>query len=471
MRHPAGSLPTRRSCAWAVLIVLGTAVSAMADTRLNVLLIVADDLRPELGCYGADEVRSPHIDRLATKGMVCRRAYVQYPVCNPSRASFLSGLRPDETGILSNDVPFRTQLPDIVALPQLFRQHGWFTAGIGKIFHRGQDAAGAPARFQDPKSWDHFSDATRDLRGVGRGGVGRNLTDGRLKWCEWRAADGGDDDQPDGANVAAALRVLEEHKDGPFFLALGIHKPHDPFVAPRAYFDLYPDGATKLADEPADRSPPVRHAIPNDRDFAAFTDRERREFKRAYHACVSYADAQVGRVLAALDRLELWDRTIVILIGDHGYHLGEHDWWNKVTVYELGVRSPLIAWVPGAKGMGRSTDALIEFVDLYPTLADYAGLEAPHRLSGTSLRPILEDPAHPGKPAAFSQVNRGGVVGRSVRTPRYRYTEWGPAGRDGVELYDHDHDAGEYHNRADQPETADLRASLADLLERGFTHR
>lgn len=471
MRHLAAIFPIRRPWRWALLFVLGTAASAMADTRLNVLLIVADDLRPELACYGADEVRSPHIDRLAKKGMLCRRAYVQYPVCNPSRASFLSGLRPDETGILSNDVPFRTRLPDIVALPELFRQHGWFTAGIGKIFHRGQDAAGEPARFQDPKSWDHFFDASRDPRGIGRGGVGRNLTDGRLKWCEWRAADGGDDDQPDGANVVAALRVLEEHKDGPFFLALGIHKPHDPFVAPRAYFDLDPEASTKLADEPADRSPRVRHAIPNDRDFVAFTDRERREFKRAYHACVSYADAQIGRVLAALDRLELWDRTIVILIGDHGYHLGEHDWWNKVTVYELGVRAPLIAWVPGAKGMGRATDALIEFVDLYPTLAEYAGLEPPHRLSGASLRPIFEDPAHPGKPAAYSQVNRGSVVGRSVRTPRHRYTEWGPAGSEGVELYDHDHDAGEYHNRADRPETADLRASLSDLLERGFKHR
>lgn len=455
----------------ASLFVLATTAAAAADTRPNVLFIVVDDLRPELGCYGADDVRSPHIDRLAKKGMLCRRAYAQYPVCNPSRSSFLSGLRPDETGIVSNDVPFRARLPDIVALPQLFRQHGWFTAGIGKIFHRGQDAAGEPARFQDPKSWDHFFDASRDPPAAGRGGVGRNLTDGRLKWCAWRAADGGDDDQPDGANVVAALRVLEEHKDGPFFLALGIHKPHDPFVAPRAYFDLAPDGATKLAAEPADRSPQVRHAIPNARDFAAFTDRERREFKRAYHACVSYADAQIGRVLAALDRLELWDRTIVILIGDHGYHLGEHDWWNKVTVYEHGVRAPLIAWVPGAKGMGRATDALIEFVDLYPTLADYAGLEPPHRLAGTSLRPVFADPAHPGKPAAYSQVNRGEIVGRSVRTSRHRYTEWGPGGAAGIELYDHEHDDGEYRNRADRPESADLRASLSDLLERGFTHR
>lgn len=451
---------------------LGTVAAVAAPAgKPNVILIVMDDLRPELGCYGVTEVRSPNIDRLAKRGMLCHNAYAQYPVCNPSRSSFLSGLRPEQTGIVSNDVPFRARMPELVSLPQLFRQNGWFTAGIGKIFHLGQDQNGMPVMFQDPKSWDHFFDSSHDQLSSDRTGEGRNLTNGRLKWCEWRAAEGGDNAQPDGVNVGEALRVLEERRDKPFFLALGIHKPHDPFIAPKEYFDLYPKRSTRLAVEPADRSPRVRYAIPNLTDFADFTDKERLEFKRAYHACVSFADAQIGRVMDALDRLKLWESTIVILIGDHGYHLGEHDWWNKVTVYELGARSPMIMWVPGENGMGRRTDSLIEFVDLYPTLADYAGLKPPHKLSGTSLRPVLTDASRTVKQAAYTQVNRGKVIGRSVRTDRWRYTEWGALGKDGIELYDHRSDVGEYHNLSGNPECSGVLSDLAKLLQQGFLSR
>jgi iduronate 2-sulfatase len=457
----------------ALVLTAGAAAAPAASTgtkALNVLFVVVDDLRPELGCYGVKEVVSPNFDRLAARGMLCRNAYAQYPVCNPSRASFLSGMRPDECGIVSNTVPFRTKLPDTVSLPQLFRQNGYFTAGIGKIFHLGQDRQGKQVLFQDPLSWDYFLDSLHDAPKSGRTGEGRNLTDGRLKWCEWRAANGDDDDQPDGLNTSAALRILEENHDKPFFIALGLHKPHDPFVAPKKYFDLYPEGSTKLADEPRDRSPQVRYAIPNSTDFETFTDKERREFKRAYHACVSFADAQFGRLLEAMDRLELWENTMVIVIGDHGYHLGEHGWWNKVTVYELGARSPMMVWMPGAKGMGKPTSAIIEFVDLYPTLIDYAGLKAPHKLSGTSLRPVFDDPEHPGKEAAFTQVNRGKNVGRSVRTKRWRYTEWGPDGKSGIELYDHQADPREYHNLVDQPKYSKPRKKLANYLAETFSN-
>lgn len=455
-------------CAMAAFLCFPFAAQAQPDKPMNVLFVVVDDLRLELGCYGVKDVVSPNFDRLASMGMLFQNAYAQYPVCNPSRASFLSGLRPDECGIVSNDVPFRKKLPDIVSLPQLFRQNGYFTAGIGKIFHLGQDRDAKPVLFQDPLSWDYFFDSLKDAPKIGRTGEGRNLTDGRLKWCEWRAANGDDDDQPDGINTRAALRVLEENHQKPFFIALGLHKPHDPFVAPKKYFDLYPEGSTRLAQEPADRSPQVRYAIPYSNDFDAFTDRERREFKRAYQACVSFADAQLGRLLETMDLLKLWENTMVIVIGDHGYHLGEHSWWNKVTVYELGARSPMMVWMPGAKGMGKPTNAIIEFIDLYPTLIDYAGLKPPHKLSGTSLRPVFEDPAHPGKDAAFTQVNRGQNVGRSVRTTRWRYTEWGPDGKAGIELYDHQSDDGEYHNLADQPEHAETRKLLAKRLAEGF---
>ena len=456
-----------------LLSIASAIAAASADAqreaaRPNVLLIVIDDLRTELGCYGVGEVHSPNIDRLARKGMLFHRAYAQYPVCNPSRASFLSGLRPDETGILSNDVPFRRLHPDMVALPQLFRENGYYTAGLGKIFHRSVDLPGQRVLFEDPQSWEYFYDGMKDATPLGKQGEGRNLTGGRLSWCQWLAAEGDDLDQADGLATAAAVRILEERKDQPFFIGFGIHKPHDPFVAPRKYFEHYPEGETRLAVEPEDRSPRTQLAIPNNRDFASFTDKERREFKRAYQACVSFADAQVGKVFDTMDRLHLWDNTIVILMGDHGYHLGEHDWWNKVTVFELCSRAPMMIWAPKAKGMGHETRAIIEFIDLYPTLIDYAGLEAPHTLSGKSIRPILDNPDLSGKPAAYTQVTRGDKMGRSVRTGRWRYTEWGPDGVLGIELYDHDNDQGEYYNLSDDPQHAALCGRLKNVLAEGF---
>jgi uncharacterized sulfatase len=446
----------------------GFADAPRRDGPPNVLFIVIDDLRTELGCYGVEAVSSPNIDRLARKGMLFHNAYVQYPVCNPSRASFLSGLRPEETGILSNQVPFRRRLPDLVALPQLFRQNGYYTAGLGKIFHLSIDSPGKRVLFEDPQSWDTFYDGKKDETPLGRQGEGRNLTGGKLGWCRWLAAEGDDLDQADGLATAVAIRILEERKDKPFFIGLGIHKPHDPFVAPKRYFEGYPEGETRLAVEPADRSPRVRLAIPNNTDFAGFTDKERREFKRAYQACVTFADAQVGKVFDTMDRLQLWENTIVMLMGDHGYHLGEHDWWNKVTVFELCARTPLMIWVPKAKGMGRETHAITEFIDLYPTLSDYAGLDAPHKLSGQSLRPVLDDPSRSGKPAAYTQVTRGEHMGRSVRTERWRYTEWGANGQLGIELYDHNNDSGEYYNLSGDPRYTAVCERLRHELAKGF---
>jgi len=451
-----------------MLLCLPLLAEAQAPKPMNVLFVVVDDLRPELGCYGVKEIVSPNIDRLAKKGVLFHNAYAQYPVCNPSRSSFLSGKRPDEIGIVSNTLPFRDVLPDLVSLPQLFRQNGYFTAGIGKIFHLAQPRNGKRVLFEDPLSWDYFHDSLDATTLLGRDGEGRNVTGGKVPWCSWKAAEGDDLDQPDGQNAAAAVRILEEHHDKPFFMGLGFHKPHDPFIAPKKYFDLYPADQTRLADEPADRSEQVRYAIPNRAIFAAFTDREGREFKRAYQACVSFTDAQLGKVFDTMDRLKLWDNTIVVLIGDHGYHLGDHEWWNKDTIYERGAGAPMMVWVPGAKGMGEPTKALTEFVDLYPTLADYAGLKAPHRLAGESLRPVLDNPKLKGKKAAYTQVNRGKMVGRSVRTERWRYTEWGAAGKDGIELYDHSKDSGEYYNLSGNPDQAAISKELSSLLKQGF---
>ncbi len=443
------------------------AIAAESKGKPNVLFIVADDLRCSLGCYGDPQVKSPNIDRLAAREMKFERAYCQYPVCNPSRSSFLTGWRPDTTGILENETPLRIRQPEVVTLPQLFREQGYFTASLGKIMHAGLDANGKRAFFQDAKSWD-------DCRGfnatpTGRLGEGRNFTGGKLKWASWLAADGTDEDQPDGQNAAEAIKLLEAHRDGPFFLAVGFHKPHDPFNAPKKYFDLYPPDKIQLAHDPEDRSAELPLAVPkgeNKTVFDHFTDQDRREFRRAYFAGISFTDAQIGKLLDTLDRLKLWDNTIVVVMGDHGYHLGEHGWWLKFTIFELCARTPLVVWAPGASGMGRSTAGIVEFVDIYPTLAELCGLTPPSKQDGASFRALLEDPSKPGKPAAFTQTTRGNLMGRSVRTDRWRYTEW-DEGRAGVELYDHTNDALEYHNLAAQPEHTALIGELQTILHRG----
>jgi iduronate 2-sulfatase len=453
----------------ASLFIGGHTVNAQDSEKTNVIMVVIDDLRTELGCYGVNAMHSPSIDRFAKKGMLFNHAYAQYPVCNPSRSSFLSGLRPDEVGIISNTVPLRRVQPNLVTLPQLFRENGYYTAGIGKIFHLSVDHADERALFVDPLSWDYFFDALDGTTKAGRQGEGRNLTNGKIPWATWKAAAGDDADQPDGINNLKVLKVLEDNHERPFFIGYGIHKPHDPFIAPQKYFEFYPKGSTQLAEEPEGRSKRIKMAIPNDRIFAAFTDQERREFKRAYQAGVSFADAQVGKLMDRLDQLELWDSTIVIIMGDHGYHLGEHDWWNKVTVFEDGARAPMLIWVPDALGMGKPTDSLMEFIDLYPTLVDYAGLAPPHKLSGASLRPVLEDPNASVKEAAYTQVTRGPkVMGRSVRTSRWRYTEWGE-GKHGVELYDHSKDSGEYYNLSANPEYAHVVSKMKQLLQGGLS--
>ncbi len=439
----------------------GSEVRVDPPRRPNVLFIVADDLRCSLGCYGASDVKSPHIDRLATRGLLFERAYVQYPVCNPSRTSMLTGLRPDTTGILDNRTPLRRTHPDIITLPQLFRQNDYFTASIGKIFHSGLSRDGKRALFVDPKSWvvqKSFKATKTGLRGEGR-----NLTAGKLRWCSWLSAEGVDEDQADGQNAAEAVRLIEEHRADPFFIAVGFHKPHDPFNAPKKYFDLYPLDEIQLVREPADRSPDLPLAIPNIWNFTSFTDRERREFKRAYYAGTSFTDAQVGKLLDTLDRLDLWKNTIVLFMGDHGYHLGEHRWWNKVTVFELCSRTPLIVWAPGFAGMGKRTRGIVEFVDLFPTLADLCGLTLSLNLEGVSFRPLIADPSRSGKNAAHTQVRRGERMGRSVRTDRWRYTEW-DEGRLGVELYGHPKDPVEYRNLAGRPEYADVEKRLKALL-------
>ena len=450
-------------------IIASLSVSALlAETKpLNVLFIAVDDLRPELKSYGTNEMLTPNIDRLATKGVKFNNAFCQYPVCNPSRASFMTGLRPDELGIVSNDIALRHKWPDIVTLPQLFRNNGYFTAGIGKLFHAGVEENNKKVFFRDDASFDHFYTARGIVPLIGKDGVGRRLGDGTVRWATWLAAEGGDEAQMDGLVAAEAVKVLEKHHDKPFFISVGFHKPHDPFVAPKEYFEHYPLEDIQLANDPEDRTPLLEYAIPDMYNFPSFTDKDRREFKRAYQACTTFTDTQIGKLFKVMDRLKLWDNTIVIMIGDHGYHLGEHGWWNKVTVFDLGARAPMMMWVPGEREMGQATNSVVELLDLYPTLIDYCELEAPHALSGASLRTVLEAPAKEILKPAYTQVSRGQLMGRSVRTDQWRYTEW-DFGREGIELYAHPQDKKEYHNLADKPDLKGIQQTLKALLESKF---
>ncbi len=372
------------------------AASANDLARPNVLFIVSDDLNNSLGCYGNPVVKSPNIDRLAARGMRFERAYCNYPVCNASRTSFLSGRRPETTGVLDNATPTRSHLKDAVFLPELFLQHGYRTIKVGKIFHTGDE-------FEDPRSWDTDIRETKQAKNPPAEQVLRRQGP---KGIVLRAKD---EDTWDGFVARRAVELMQEAATSgkPFFVAAGFRRPHTPYIAPEKYYALY------HPDELRPRSGPADHLakIP---DLALtyrigvnprFPEKRPGDTIAAYYAAISYMDAQVGLLLDALDRLGLTDRTIVIFTSDHGYHLGEHGGlWHKLSLFDECARIPLIVAVPGNKP-GTSL-RLVESVDLYPTLADLCGLPPPVDLEGTSFKPLLDDPTRPWKQAVFTVVSR-----------------------------------------------------------------
>jgi uncharacterized sulfatase len=463
----------------ASLTVLYLAVSATlcaadlprSSEKLNVLFILSDDFRDVGGAFTKARVKLPNLDRLATRGVRFQNAFVQYPVCNPSRCSFLTGLRSEQTGVTDNVTMLRSRLPDVVTLPQLFKGSGWHTESFGKIFHVGgakrepnREAGGKGAAWMDlPKSWH----AAVDFQPTSAGRQileGRNLTGGRFAWCHWGMAAGNDDDQPDGQTAQAVVKLIEQQGSHAWFIGCGFHKPHDPFIAPKKYFDLYPPAELRLWRDPAGMTPAPAMALPAGTlaEFRRFTDVERLEFLRAYCAAASYMDAQLGRVLDALDRGKLWDKTIVIFAGDNGYHTGERDWWNKDTLFDRSCRAPLIIAAPGGV-RGVTCRSLVEFVDLYPTIAEMCGITPPAGLAGKSIRPLLVDPAAKVNDAAFTLVTRGPKgFGQSVRTQRWRFTQWTGGAQ---ELYDHENDPEENCNvaRLHPDVVAELAAKLKTL--------
>ncbi len=500
--HPS-TLPYSRSqsasgrgwkVAVAVLLSLGVGattsahrVEAQAPKRLNVLMIAVDDLKPTLGCYDNSLAITPSIDRLAARGMVFNRAYCQQAVCSPSRNSLLTGRRPDTIKIYDLATHFRTTLPDVVTLPQHFKQQGYHSEGMGKIYHVGH------GNYDDVHSWS-IPSWPPNRRGplpkkpaVSECQARQPKPQPRRPTREERGPAYAAPDVPDNGlfdgkladHAVERLRMLKG-QEKPFFMAVGFQKPHLPFIAPKRYWDLYDPAKIRLSSTreiPAEApgfagngsgelrtydGTPLKGPVP---------DEMARTLIHGYYACVSYMDAQVGRILEELDRLGLRETTVVALWGDHGWHLGDHGLWAKHTNFEQATRAPLIVSAPGMRAAGKKTDALVEFVDLYPSLCELAGVPASDGLEGTSFKPLLDRPQQRWKTAAFSQYPRGipmqgSGMGHSIRTDRYRLTEWTVPGKgfSAVELYDYQADPEETANLAGRAEHAALVAELKRKL-------
>lgn len=488
---------------WLVAVVATlqtfTPIASAADQKMNVLLVVSDDLANRLGCYGDKVAKTPNIDALAARGVRFDRAYCQFPLCNPSRASFLTGLRPDTTRVYENATQFRKNVPNVVSLPQSFQKAGYYVSRVGKLYHYGVPGQIGTPGLDDEPSWqetlnprgrdkDEEADVINFTSNIGLGAS-----------VSWLKTGGDGLDHTDGKVADGAIAMIEKNKEKPFFIACGFFRPHVPCVAAEPFFKLY-DGQEFAIPSPnvpgLDMVPPAAFYIkpPN---YGLANDKLT-TFTRAYYASISQMDFHLGRVLKRLDELKLADNTIVVFISDHGYLLGEHGGqWMKMSLFEQSARVPLIIYAPGQKGNGKASARTVELVDLHATLAELAGITAP-KTDGESLAPLLANPAASWDHPAYTQVTRTlaannqvppknatatktaakkqdaakkkaantrSIMGRSVRTEQFRYTEWGQ-GRDGVELYDHTKDPGELTNLAADPAYAEDLKRMKLILEK-----
>jgi iduronate 2-sulfatase len=467
-------------------LVLGGNLLAGEAAPPNILMIIADDLRAELGAYGSQQAISPHLDRLAAQGTSFERAYCQQPVCNPSRASALTGLRPDRLRVWDLRTHFREIMPEVMSLPEYFKRHGYHTRGIGKVFHNETRQPPYLIPMDDPVSWSappvlsrgpHWKDWH----------VPAGAEPLQSKMEAWQCLDAPDEAYYDGQIAAHACASLEELAGSgePFFLAVGFWKPHLPFNAPKQYWDLYQRDSfagVNPAEPPEGAPKRARHNWRELRGYKGMPDKgpltaeEQALLRHGYFACISFLDTQVGRVLDQLRASGLEENTIVVFWSDHGFHLGEHDLWGKTSMYELDARVPLIFAGPGIR-RGARTSALAELVDLFPTLAELAGLPAPLRLDGRSLRPNIDDPRLPGREAALTQspsppyARDWTAMAYALRTDRYRYVEWRERHSGEIlarELYDHSVDPAESRNLVDDPGHRAALEEIGELAARSY---
>lgn len=456
-----------------------------ADKQPNVLFLIADDLNNMLGCYGDPKAKTPNLDRLAARGVKFDRSYCTFPLCGPSRNSMLTGLYPNSTGILANSLIFRQTIPAQHSLSQAFRLSGYFAARIGKLYHYNVPNSIGTNGHDDPGSWE----LELNPAGVDRLEHHPNiysLTSGQFGGTlSWFASPKSDQYHTDGLMAEDAQWVLErcaKKKDRPFFLAVGFFRPHTPYVAPKEpYFDWYPEKDMRIVpdvvQDQADIPPAGLASYKKEQD--KLTDDLRRQSLQAYYASISFMDAQVGKVVDSLDRLGLSDNTIIVFTSDHGYHTGEHGLWQKMSLFEESARVPMLIVAPGVSAKGGVAKSPVSHIDLFPTLTELCGVKSSANIQGQSLVAMLKDPSTVGRGWAMTQVTRGPVgpratqnpnakdksfFGYSLRTPRWRYTEW-DSGNQGRELYDHDSDPLELTNLSSQPEHAKTVEELSKQLQ------
>jgi len=439
------------------------------EKKMNVLFIAVDDMNNDLGCYGDPLVKSPNIDRIARQGIAFSNAYCQFPLSSPSRSSLMTGLRPDATKVFDLRYHFRQDLPDVVTLPQMFMNNGYYVARVGKIYHYGNPGDIGTNSLDDRASWmERINPAGLDKTSLELDVI--NYTPQRTglgaAMAFYNDRNGTDIQHTDGIVATETIRLLEKHKNEPFFIAAGFYKPHCPWITPGKYFDMYKMEDMKLPVITAEtKNSYLKFALASTNPWPYFgiTPDQARECNLAYWAAISFVDAQIGRLLDALDSLGLRDNTIVVFWSDHGYHLGEHGLWFKQSLFEESAKCPLIISVPGFKANGKPCIQPVELIDIYPSLAELTGLAPPEGLQGHSLLPLLKKPGSDWKYPAYTQVQRGAVPGHSVRTTEWRYTEWN-FGKEGSELYNEKEDPSELHNLADDAKYSFVIKQMKGLL-------
>lgn len=463
-----------------------SAQNNVAETKkYNVLFIASDDLANAMQTFSNPMVKTPNLERLAQRGVTFNYAHTQFPLSGPSRASLMTGLRPDRTEVFDIYTDFRNNIPDAITLPQLFEKNGYYTARVGKIYHAGVPNDIGLNGTDDAQSWRvRYNPIGKDKTEE------RNVTNytpfipslgGAL--CFMSMDNTTDDELTDGmvANTAVMLMrnvVNNRKKKEPFFIAAGFYRPHCPYIAPKKYFDMYPIENIKLPERSAtdwDNKPEA--AMYNKPLNWGLNEDQQKKILQSYYASVTFMDAQVGKLLDGLDELGIADNTIIVFWSDHGYNLGEHGQWMKQSLFDQATRTPLIISIPGMKANGEKTDSHIEFIDIYPTIAEACGLQCPSGLDGVNLKPMLNDVKTSWDRPAFSMVRRPNTIpgkkvdryffGRSVRYENFRYTEW-DEGKEGFELYDYSVDPNEFNNLANNKKYAKEQSKLQKMLHDSY---